>query len=435
VLAPQDRQALLRFVTWNLDRGFRMAVVEAESHAEREQILAPLLPLVGPRVLLVELAQLEGHNLWHELLTLYKESTPRLIVLSGVVSGTEHDYMRQLNVQRDLFTRDMKVPWIVLLHPAQRVPLLTIAPDFSDYVVLWIRKEQSTPAEGRKAPLEPPPELPSALLPLPSAPLPDNVDPFLQQASAAMDAARFDEAQDLLYRMDLRADLPWDEKILRRILGARLAHRRGQLHIAEHSLRVLRADLVGQAEWLEQSALLNLAEHDLAVLMSSQGRYTDAEALLRQTLARASQTDELAHLSHGADFLALAHVLSQLGRYAEAERFARQSVQIFKVTAGAQPERYVASVRTLAEILLMQGRYADAELLLRSVLTGTACSLGNSHPVYGACRYLLGSVLIAQGKYQEAEVVLRDCVRATEQAFGSEHPHFGAALHSLGNAL
>lgn len=414
VLASQDRQALLRFVTWNLDRGFRMAVVEAESHAEREQILAPLLPLVGPRVLQVDLAQLEGHNLWHELLTLYKESAPRLIVLSGVVSGTEHDYLRQLNVQRDLFTRDMKVPWIVLLHPAQRVPLLTIAPDFSDYVVLWIRKEQSAPTEGRNAPLEPPPELPSA-------PLPDSVHPFLALAGFLVTAKQFDQAEDLLSQFDLLPDPPGSAKFLRRILGARLAIGKGQLHSAENMLLSCRADLVAATSGAPTDNLYGL-EVSLGQVLMQQGRYSDATSAFVRAADLAAQVFGDESTLCCIPLTQLAQALWVQGKFADADEQLQRCLELYEKNPDHVPPVVTASLRQGAMHLFTQGQYAEAETLLRHMIAADSKAGKPDSEGSTVLESMLGAVLREQGKYAEAADLLRRSLTRSERRFGIHDP-------------
>lgn len=470
--APQDLLALQRFVERNLDLGFRLAVVESESHAEREQVLAPMRSRVGPRILQVDVAQLEGHNLWQELLTLFREADPRLVVLSGVVSGTPHDYMRQLNVQRDLFTRDMKVPWIVFLHPAQRVPLLTIAPDFSDYVALWVHRLATAPNAGLPDPLP----LPGPLT-MPPTPLPLDVDPLLQNAGLAIESAQLDSAQDLLSRFDLRVDPPWEERMHRQILGARLAYRKGQHRSAENLLRSCRDELtqreppgtastnryvlelslgqvlLGQGRFSEaadafqrsvdaaqqvfgiDSAICWIPRMQRAEALWCQGKPAEAVAALMYCVARVDQAPDITLDILRALLLQAAQLLCASGEYAEAEPLLRQLVEVDAARGDAASLASSQVWEILAISLRNQGKYGEAEELLRRSLRQVETQLGVHHQRSALAATLLAGVLIDQGKLPEAEELLRRSLAIEERHVGTAHFRYALTLFTLAKVL
>lgn len=469
---PREREALRRFVERNLDLGFRLAVVEVESPAERDLLLAPLRALVGPRVLHVDLAQIQGHNLWHELRTMFVESQPRMVVLSGVVSGTSQDYMRQLNVQRDLFVRDLKVPWILFLHPAQRVPLMTIAPDFSDYVALWVRR-QPAPSDVSL----PPSELP-ALSPFSAVmPLPDILHPLLGQAGMAIDADQLDRAHDLLSRFDLQPDTTPDQRLLRRIWAARLAMAKGQHHTAEHGLRACQSELPALASADTASVLRYVLDLSLGQVLVAEGRLSEAVEALERSAQQAEQVFGKDDAVCCVPWLELAEVWLLQGKYAEAEALLARcqsllalapsasplllpkvhSLQLWLLMARGQHGRAEALLRELIGgdaaqadpadpvvrdwllklivVLRDQGKYAEAEALLRRSLLSLEAQYGKHHPTYVVSLTMLAQVLLQQGKLAESEPILRHCLAFWEQQHGPEHPSYVATLRQLAGVL
>jgi len=57
-------------------------------------------------------------------------------------SNTERSaLLQQFNIQRDSLVRDFPCWWILLIHPASRQAWRTVAPDFSDFVALWIEAD------------------------------------------------------------------------------------------------------------------------------------------------------------------------------------------------------------------------------------------------------------------------------------------------------
>jgi tetratricopeptide (TPR) repeat protein len=135
----------------------------------------------------------------------------------------------------------------------------------------------------------------------------------------------------------------------------------------------------------------------------NQGRYDDAERLLRQFTVR--------YPLHGFGWKLLAHDLGLLGRHSEALSTARKAVELIP----NDPELHV----NLGKALQDQRRLPEAEASYRRALElepGSAFAHNN-----------LGSVFVDQGKADEAEACFR---RALDLK-----PDFETAHTNLGNAL
>jgi tetratricopeptide (TPR) repeat protein len=175
--------------------------------------------------------------------------------------------------------------------------------------------------------------------------------------------------------------------------------------------------------------------HELARVLERQGQYAEAEQFLRQSLPITEQALGPHHPSYGSSLHVLAGVLARQGQYADAEQLLRQSLAIKEQALGTHHPSYGASLHVLAGVLENQGQYAEAERLLRQSLAIDEQVLGTHHPSYGASLHELAVVLENQGQYAEAEQLLRQSVAIYEQALGTHHPDYGASLHALAGVL
>ncbi|WPB82884.1 tetratricopeptide repeat protein [Archangium violaceum] len=171
--------------------------------------------------------------------------------------------------------------------------------------------------------------------------------------------------------------------------------------------------------------------HFLAMVLQSQGKYAETEALLRQSLSIKKQALGSLHPHYGASLHELAGVLERQGKYAEVEALLRQSLFIVEQALGTHHPDYGTSLHVLAGMLERRGKYAEAEALLRQSLSIYEQALGTHHPDYGASLHVLARVLDRQGKYSEAEALLRQSLFIVEQALGTHHPDYGTSLHEL----
>lgn len=425
-LAEADRRALSRFLEQSLDHGFSLAIIEAADHADREAILAEVASVIGPRLLRVAIDELPGAdaNLWMALQEPFTTQAPRCVALWGFDSHSRSDWIRQLNIQRDLFVRDIAVPWLLFIHPATRVPLLQAAPDFCDFAILWLRDDR-TQYEA----------VDSAVMHTQGSLLASGEQigghPLLQQARAALDAARFDAARDALSQFDLQRAHDVLERVYRQLLGARLEREQGRPALAEALVRDARNTLERQPSNVESQTLTRLADAELSIVLQDLGRYSEAEALLRKSLPLVEQALGREHPDYGAFLNNLGDALRQQGKYAEAEHLLRDSLSIHAIGLGRDHPAYATTLNGLAGALIGQGKYAEAERHFRESIHVKAMALGPEHPSVGTSLHNLAVALAAQGKYPEAEAVIHDALALKEKVLGREHPDHGRLLQSL----
>jgi tetratricopeptide (TPR) repeat protein len=408
-LSPLDRKRLGRFVEQAAGNGFRLGIVEAATSGDRDGILEEVAHALGEGLRSVDVCALPGAegNLWEALKAWFDScaaaKTPvRVLALWGIESRTAPDWMRQLNVQRDLFVRDLAVPWLLFIHPATRVPLLQTAPDFCDFAMLWISAASPAPASpgllsteagtGTGGGMLVNTAFSGDLLPL---------SPLLQEALDASDRAEWEKAWDALGRYDLRPPGPLAERIRRQAIEAALELRLGHLARAEALLR-----------WCQ-----------------------DQGHLIPQDRAPNEDPDRARNLTRCETEFLVGQVLVQAGRYGEAEKLLRATLPLVEQVFGTEHPSYGTSLHNLARVLQSQGKYAEAETLLRRTLTLQEKALGVEHPSYGTSLHNLANVLQSQGKYAEAETLLRRTLTLQEKALGKDHPSLCPTLANLAVVL
>ena len=137
----------------------------------------------------------------------------------------------------------------------------------------------------------------------------------------------------------------------------------------------------------EKSELFLGAEHsfslgcksDLGNLLTSQGKYEEAEILQRQALEGRQQTLGPDHPDTLISLGNLAGCLNDQGKYEEAEALHRQALEVEQQALGSDHPSTLTSLGNLALFLEEQGKYEEAEALNRQVLEGRQQALGHDH--------------------------------------------------------
>ena len=187
--------------------------------------------------------------------------------------------------------------------------------------------------------------------------------------------------------------------------------------------------LAAHGDWHEVKFLGNL----LASLLTAQGRWQQAEIVLREVCLVAfltlheSNPDVLESISN------LANVLKGHGNFEEAERMNKMALEICQryfekdqeYNRGyfeKDQEYTLASKNNLATVLQGQGKWQEAEEMYRDVLEVRCQVLGKSHAETLSTKHNLATVLQGQGKWQEAEKMHREVLEVMCQVHGEKHP-------------
>ena len=159
-----------------------------------------------------------------------------------------------------------------------------------------------------------------------------------------------------------------------------------------------------------------------AFLLLEEGRYSEAEALERSTLATQQRVlgpesrDALSSVS------GLAFILHEEGRLPEAEALASKNLEVKRRVLGEEDPSTVESIHSLAVMVDDEGNYELAEKLNLQALKLQQKILGADNPQTLLTMSNLGHVRIREGRYADGEAVLLKALELQEAGPGLDHP-------------
>jgi hypothetical protein len=207
----------------------------------------------------------------------------------------------------------------------------------------------------------------------------------------------------------------------------------GKYHEAEQVLRNV---------WSERERVLGPEHLDtlatrgsLAVALMLQGKYAEAEAEnravldLREKLLGPEHPDTLTTRNN------LARVLYWEGKFAESEREYRTVIQLREALLGPEDVNTLKTRQNLANVLYAQAKYGAAEAEYRAVTKMMEQVLGPEHPYTLQTRSNLATVLDHEGKYAEANAEYLALIKLDEKVLGPEHPDTLNVRSNFGESL
>ena len=131
----------------------------------------------------------------------------------------------------------------------------------------------------------------------------------------------------------------------------------------------------------------------------------------------------------------LATLLNDQGKLSEAEPLMRETLKGRRRTLGDTHSDTLGGINNLASLLQDQGKLNEAEPLSREALEVRCRTLGNSHPdPIGSINNLAG-LLRHQGKLSEAEPLYREALEVRRRTLGATHPDTLISINNLGSLL
>jgi eukaryotic-like serine/threonine-protein kinase len=173
----------------------------------------------------------------------------------------------------------------------------------------------------------------------------------------------------------------------------------------------------------------------LAWILDRQGQDSEAEKLIRQTIANASRTlgPEDRVTLEAEDRLAV--ILEREGHFDEEEKLDRQLVEISTRRFGPEDISTLQVMVALGDSLSFQSRYAEAEGIYRQALAIEQRVLGPEHPQTLVTMHSLANRIQEQGRYAEAEALYRQTIPIAQRVLGPEHPDTADSMTALANTL
>ena len=169
-------------------------------------------------------------------------------------------------------------------------------------------------------------------------------------------------------------------------------------------------------------ARISFSLFNLGLVQSQAGRYDEAEASARESVAVAERLGEPFHPALGTAFFGLAMVQAEQGRRGEAELNLARSGEILMAHPGVT-DPLIAEVLILAgSIALERGRHLDAELAFRDGCAIRARLFGDSGADAASCALLFGQLELARGRPADARRYLDTGHTMLERSVPAGHP-------------
>ncbi len=145
--------------------------------------------------------------------------------------------------------------------------------------------------------------------------------------------------------------------------------------------------------------------NDLGLMLTTQGRYQEAEPLLRESLRmfRSADTGSVS-TADATDNLGM--MLREAGRYDQAEPFLRHAYQIRRQVLGTDARFMGESYFSLGYLLALRADpadFAEGDSLLHAALDVFRTTLGPTHRAVGYAEHALGVLYLHHGDLARAE--------------------------------
>ena len=170
---------------------------------------------------------------------------------------------------------------------------------------------------------------------------------------------------------------------------------------------------------LEADAIIAL--ENVARVLSSQGRYAEAEVLQRQALEKSISVNGYYHPNTFIGRGELAGTVRDQGRFAEAETMYEQLLEDRRKTLGERHHDTLITLGNMATVKARLGKKQESEKLYREALKIELETLGEHHPSTVNTLHNLACCSSDRGDHKEAEKGFRRCLESQNATIGANH--------------
>lgn len=195
----------------------------------------------------------------------------------------------------------------------------------------------------------------------------------------------------------------------------------------------LRYQAIAEGLSLDDPRAENVYRANLAAVYFAAGRQSEGTEELRKAVVAAEATEDPQLTADTQISLGLGLVAQ--GKYEEAETLLRPALSTLEDTLGPDDPRVAEARVNLGELLVSQGRYVDAEPEVRSALAVLEQAYSPMHHEVAEARTILGFALYFEGEHAQSETEFRRAIEILGVARGTEHPTYTLAHYSLGYPL
>ena len=162
------------------------------------------------------------------------------------------------------------------------------------------------------------------------------------------------------------------------------------------------------------------AQSLLGWVIAHEGRYAEAQKLLRDAIAKSATVPNFPTNTKIALELQLASTLNESAGRPEAERLARDAYDLSRKLYGPENRGTIIAMFTLCGVLGDEGKYEESEKLNREVLDLSRRVLGPEHRETIAAMAALADTLSDQGHYPEAEKLAQETLDISRRVNGTD---------------
>ncbi len=220
------------------------------------------------------------------------------------------------------------------------------------------------------------------------------------------------------------------------------AYERGDYVEAERMFRAAidEAGKAAKAGNRDATGMMSDSLSGLSGALRGQGRFADAEGVIRKQLQLLEMTRGEKHADYSKTLNNLGLILSEQRKYKEAEEVHRRALKLRELY-DEPPRRNVAvSLLNLGKIYYEQAKFSEAEALFESA-RGIVSKIprGEIEPedvdIVLGCEQNLALVYVEQKKYAEAELRYQTVIALTEKLKGETHPELLLPLENYAKLL
>lgn len=241
----------------------------------------------------------------------------------------------------------------------------------------------------------------------------DQAEPILQEALSIRESQLGKEHLEVADSLDSLAQLHYDQ-----------GRYKPSEQLSQRALAI-QEKLLGKNHQALSSTLFHLAN-----LYATQRRNRESEALYKRSLSILEQT-------HGEELDvartkgALGALYGDQGRYDEAEPMLRAAVDVYQRHFEDDHPQLVSVVYNLAVVYQQLGKFAEAEPMFEHAADLMERSFGPDHPNTATVLNSFGALCFGMGKYDEAEALYQRALKAFETSLDEEHSHVAMVLNNL----
>jgi tetratricopeptide (TPR) repeat protein len=170
---------------------------------------------------------------------------------------------------------------------------------------------------------------------------------------------------------------------------------------------------------------------NLSVLYLDQSRFPECEKVLNESIAIGLRKVGPNNFNLALPYNGMTRLYIKWGRLNDAKAINDKTMALFNTPASKQNWLYAYTAFNLAQILDQKGKYTEAEALYKATLLGVQSLMGFEHEHVATAQEPLGELYRKEGKYAEAKKAFQQVRKIRAKTLTKEHPDYGKALLDL----